>query len=36
MQDNQDKDISTDKIQSTTEYKKIPPGALMFVLCVVK
>ena len=37
MQDNKDKETSTDEVPNTREYKKIiPPGAWMFVLCVVE
>jgi hypothetical protein len=37
MQDNQEKETSTDEVQSTREDKKrIPPGTSMLVLCVVE
>jgi hypothetical protein len=38
MQDNQDKDTNTDELKSTREYKNkgIPPGAWMFVSCILQ
>ena len=35
MQDNQGKETSTYEVQSRREYKKIPPEAWMFVMCVL-
>ena len=36
MQDNRDKETSTDEVQSTREKKKIPPGDVCVVRCIVK
>ena len=36
MQDKQDKETITDKVQTTKEYKKIAPGAGCLCWCTVK